>query len=299
MAYGYLGDRGTWGNSPAFGSISDAQLDGQWKQTIAGQAGGGLSINGPTAKSGGSSGSRSSGSVSNTNQAAYDPWSKYRGAAGDELAKGKFGQENDPSTFYKDKLQQMSSGEFNSNDPSYKWRFQQGQQAVERSLAAKGFLGSGNAAIELQQYGQGAASQEYGAQFDRMLKGLAGVSQQYDSQQQRLMAMAGINLDPTSSAKLDLQQQGINNDYDVGMAKAASGAGGGSGGGGSGQSVASGGGTSWGSYWNAANANSAAQTQAGTDALGNNSYSSMWGSRSSLDVADELAAERRLNAQYV
>jgi hypothetical protein len=263
MAYGYLGDRGNWGNSPAFGSISDAQLDGQWKQTIAGQAGGGLSINGPTAKSGGgSSGSRSSGSVSNTNQAAYDPWSKYRGAAGDELAKGNFGQENDPSTFYKDKLQQMSSGEFNSNDPSYKWRFQQGQQAVERSLAAKGFLGSGNAAIELQQYGQGAASQEYGAQFDRMLKGLAGVSQQYDSQQQRLMAMAGINLDPTSSAKLDLQQQGINNDYDVGMANAASRSSNTGGGGVVGATPGSGG-TSWSSYFAAEDANQAAMSQYG------------------------------------
>lgn len=167
------------------------------------------------------------GSV-NTSQATYDPWSKYRGQAGDQLAANGFGMTNDPSNFYRDKLQAMSTGEFNSSDPSYQWRFQQGQQATERSLAAKGLLNSGNAAIELQNYGQGAASQEYGAQFDRMLKGLAGVSSQYDTQQQRLMEMAGVKLDPTAGAKLGIAQQEANtnsqqvaNNYSVGMTNAA------------------------------------------------------------------------------
>jgi hypothetical protein len=153
------------------------------------------------------SGAGGSGGVSAGNQASFDPWSKHREAAGAKLASGGFGVDNDPSNFYRSKLQAMSQGEFNPDDPSYEWRFQQGQQAAERSLAAKGLLNSGNAAIELQNYGQQAASQEYGAQFDRMLKGLAGVSSQYDQQQQRLMQMAGVNLDPTAGAKLNIMQQ--------------------------------------------------------------------------------------------
>jgi hypothetical protein len=178
-----------------------------------------------TTRGGSSSGS---GSI-NIDQAAYDPWSKYRAGAGDQLAGNGYGLNNDPSNFYRDKLQAMSSNgaDFATDDPSYAWRFQQGQQAAERSLASKGLLNSGNAAIELQQYGQGAASQEYGAQFTRMLQGLAGVSQQYDTQQQRLMAMAGVNLDPTAGAKLGIAQQEANtnaqqvaNNYEVGMLNA-------------------------------------------------------------------------------
>lgn len=303
MAFGYLGAPSNWSNAPAYGQIADSQLEGQWKQLIPQGPGATTSayatgMGKPFSGSGGTvagGGGRTAatGSV-NTSQATYDPWSKYRAAAGAQLASNKFGTTNDPSTFYKDKLQQMSSGEFNSNDPSYKWRFQQGQQASERSLAARGLLNSGNAAIELQEYGQQAASQEYGAQFDRMLKGLAGVSEQYDQQQQRLMAMAGINLDPSTGAKLSIAQQeantranAIQNDYDVGMANAASRASGGGGGGWEGVAGATpgSGGTSWNSYFTAQNALSAAQTSAGVDALGNRSVQPMFGASGGYSYA--------------
>lgn len=145
----------------------------------------------------------------NFQQGDFDPWSKYRSGMGDKLATMA---ESDPSNFYRDRLQQMSTqgGNFTPDDPSYKWRLEQGQQATERSLAARGLLNSGNAAIELQAYGQGMASQEYGAQFDRMLKGLSGVSQQYDTQMQRLMAMAGVGLDPTAAAKVNIESMKAN-----------------------------------------------------------------------------------------
>lgn len=146
-------------------------------------------------------------------QGDFDPWSAHRKDAGTLLA-GQMG--SDPSDIYKAKLQEMSTGQFSPTDPSYQWRFDQGQQALERSLAAKGMLNSGGAAIELQQYGQGAASQEYGAQFDRMLKGLAGVSSQYDTQMQRLMSMAGVGLDPTGAAKVNIEGMKANtNLYNV------------------------------------------------------------------------------------
>lgn len=74
---------------------------------------------------------------------------------------------------------------FSEDDPSYQWRLQQGQQAVERSAAARGGLNSGATLKALTRYAQGAASQEYQAAFDRfhtsrgqkfsMLSGLAGL----------------------------------------------------------------------------------------------------------------------------
>lgn len=132
---------------------------------------------------------------------ALDPWSYYRSGAADNLA--KFSSQEDPASVFRNRLTQMSMGQFSPNDPSYKWRFEQGQQAVERSLGARGLLNSGNAAIELQQYGQGAASQEYAAQFSRLLQGMQGVESQYESQFSRLSQMAGISLDPGASAKID------------------------------------------------------------------------------------------------
>lgn len=48
-----------------------------------------------------------------------------------------------------------------------------------RSQAAKGMLGSGNMAAELLTYGQGMASQEYGAQFNRLLAASQNATAQY------------------------------------------------------------------------------------------------------------------------
>ena len=142
-------------------------------------------------------------------QAQLDPWSYYRAGSADKLS--QFAGGEDPSNIFRDKLTQMSTGQFSPDDPSYKWRLDQGQQTVERSLGARGLLNSGNAAIELQQYGQGAASQEYGAQFGRMLQGLSGVESQYNTQFSRLASMAGITLDPSTGAKIDagIQQAAI------------------------------------------------------------------------------------------
>lgn len=63
-----------------------------------------------------------------------------------------------------------------TTDPSYQFRFNEGQKAVNNSLAGRGSFLSGAALKAIQKYGQGAASQEYGAQFNR-LSGLAGTGQ--------------------------------------------------------------------------------------------------------------------------
>lgn len=52
-------------------------------------------------------------------------------------------------------------------DPSYQWRLQQGQKALQASAAAKGLLMSGQGAIDIANYGQNAASQEYQAAYNR------------------------------------------------------------------------------------------------------------------------------------
>jgi len=149
-------------------------------------------------------------------QQRYDPWSLYRQSAGTQLA-----QQNaqDPSGFYSGKLQEMSSpgSQFTTNDPSYDWRFQQGQQALERSQGSRGLLNSGTAAIELQQYGQHAASQEYDAQFKRMISGLGATSSAYDTQMQRLMQMAGIGANPVAGGSLNVAQQETANKFALGQ----------------------------------------------------------------------------------
>ena len=149
-----------------------------------------------------------------------DPWGYYRPGAADNLA--KFAGQEDPSNIFRSKLTQMASGQFSPDDPSYKWRLEQGQQAVERSLGARGLLNSGNAAIELQQYGQGAASQEYAAQFSRLLQGMQGVESQYNSQFSRLSQMAGISLDPTAQGKIDAGLQQASMSANAQMSAAAS-----------------------------------------------------------------------------
>ena len=57
--------------------------------------------------------------------------------------------------------------EFTEDDPSYRWRLEQGQEALERGAIARGGLQSGGTLKALTRYAQGAASQEYQAAFNR------------------------------------------------------------------------------------------------------------------------------------
>jgi len=63
-----------------------------------------------------------------------------------------------------------------SNLPGYQFQQQQGNQAVQRNLAAAGLLQSGAAGKALQQYGQGVAS-NYATQYVNGLQSLAGLGQ--------------------------------------------------------------------------------------------------------------------------
>ena len=61
---------------------------------------------------------------------------------------------------------------------AYKFSFDQGKEAVERSAAAKGMLGSGNVLAELTQFGNDLASQQYNNEANR-LAGLASTQKNY------------------------------------------------------------------------------------------------------------------------
>ena len=53
------------------------------------------------------------------------------------------------------------------NDPSYQFRLKQGQQALDRSSAARGMGYSGAQMKAAQEYGQGMASQQYDKEYNR------------------------------------------------------------------------------------------------------------------------------------
>lgn len=74
------------------------------------------------------------------------------------------------------------------NDPMYQWRMGQGQQALERNMAARGGMLGGAALKELSRYGQGFASQEFQNQFNRLAT-LAG----YGTQAGGMMNQASAN----------------------------------------------------------------------------------------------------------
>lgn len=70
---------------------------------------------------------------------------------------------------YEQRLQQLVNDPNSISDSNaYKFRFNQGQQALERGAAAKGMLNSGNTLAALAQYGQGMASDEYGNEVGRL-----------------------------------------------------------------------------------------------------------------------------------
>lgn len=60
--------------------------------------------------------------------------------------------------------------EWLANTPGYQFRFDQGQQAIERSAAARGTALTGGTLKELARFGSGLASQEFGAEADRLAR---------------------------------------------------------------------------------------------------------------------------------
>ena len=99
------------------------------------------------------------------------------------LMKSGAGQLNNPLDLYL-KSKGLAGGRFDTNNPAYQFQLKQGQQALDRSSAARGMGYSGAQMKASQQYGQGMASQEYDKQYNRAsgefgdyFNRLAGLSQ--------------------------------------------------------------------------------------------------------------------------
>lgn len=81
-------------------------------------------------------------------------------------------------------------------DPSYQWRLNQGNNALTQSLASGGNLNSGRALKALTDYNQGAASQEYGAAYNRYnndyTTGFNAFNTNQSNQYNKLMGLVGV-----------------------------------------------------------------------------------------------------------
>ena len=61
----------------------------------------------------------------------------------------------------------LAGGRFDTNNPAYQFQLKQGQQALDRSSAARGMGYSGAQMKAAQDYGQGMASQQYDKEYNR------------------------------------------------------------------------------------------------------------------------------------
>lgn len=113
-------------------------------------------------------------------------------------------------------------------DPSYKWRLEQGNNALTRSLAAGGNLNSGRALKALTDYNQGAASQEYQAAYGRHLNdyqtGFNAFNTNQNNRYNKLMGLVGIGQgagQQITSQGLQTGQELAGNSIKAGNAEAA------------------------------------------------------------------------------
>ena len=84
----------------------------------------------------------------------------------DSLMKTGSGQLNNPFDAYL-ASKGLAGGKFDTTNPAYQFQLKQGQQALDRSSAARGMGASGAQMKASQEYGQGLASQEYDKQYNR------------------------------------------------------------------------------------------------------------------------------------
>lgn len=173
---------------------------------------------------GGSSGGSSGGGGGSAAQQAADPFAAQRPQYQGQLNSfmGTSPQQYDsaslasgPASYQNPILPGQTTGgqmmqdmlspgyQFNSSDPSYAFRMQQGAGALASSGAAKGMLNSGNIATALTDYGQNMASTEYQAQFQR--------AQAQDNGANRLQQQNFTDTQTINSFNQSNTQQAFNN----------------------------------------------------------------------------------------
>lgn len=133
-------------------------------------------IAGGAAIAGGAMASSASNKAAKTQAASADKASQIQQANFEQTRKDLMPYSDAGKTSLNQLMGQMgSNGYFNQNftgqdiysDPSYQFRLQQGQDAIQSSAAAQGGLLSGATLKALQNYGQESASQEYSNAYNR------------------------------------------------------------------------------------------------------------------------------------
>jgi len=92
--------------------------------------------------------------------------------------------------------------------PGFQFQLEQGQQALDRSAAARGQLLSGRGVKETQRFGQGLAQQDFGNFFNR-LAGVVGLGQATTNQINVLGQNAATNIGNALSAEGAARASGI------------------------------------------------------------------------------------------
>lgn len=139
------------------------------------------------------------------NRADLQPWMQSGAQANKEMAdlQGLNGPE----------AQAAAQARFQM-DPGFRFRIQQGQQAIERSAAGRGGLFSGKTGVELQQYGQNFASNEFQNAFARLMglatTGLSATSTLSGLNTSNRQAYAGLN-NANTNALMGVNNQNVNN----------------------------------------------------------------------------------------
>jgi hypothetical protein len=90
-----------------------------------------------------------------------------------------------------------------TQDPGYQFRVSQGQKAIQNSAAARGGVLSGGTLKGISDYTSGAASDEYNNAYNRSL-------QTYDTNQNALLARAGLGQNATSQINNAASATGAN-----------------------------------------------------------------------------------------
>lgn len=112
------------------------------------------------------------------------------------LRRGGGGWNGDPNSFTYDPATAAQASQMMQADPGFQFRLNEGRRTMENSAAARGGLLSGNTARALTDYGQNAASEEWGNILNRYAS-LAGVGQTQANQlggaRERLAGNLGQN----------------------------------------------------------------------------------------------------------
>ena len=133
--------------------------------------------------------------------AAADPWAPNRGQYVNQL-----------------NTLMQNPGSFASS-PAYKFAFDQGTEALNRSMASKGLANSGTRLAELTKYGQGLAGQQYFNQANLLSK-LAGVDASSPSAAAGAIAsISNQQNNPVEWAKLWESGREANQQQALGVAK--------------------------------------------------------------------------------